>query len=115
MQIVRWLRRSVFVLATIAVGLAWSARAQTPPTPAANPDLVAFLSQYQKPELMPIAKGVHLAFAYDFGNVMYAEGEDGVVVVDTGWAVERARASLAAYRAQVSRMNRPGFSGDSFS
>jgi alkyl sulfatase BDS1-like metallo-beta-lactamase superfamily hydrolase len=64
--------------------------------PALDPGLSAFLDRFEVPKLIPITERVSLAFAFDLANVVVIEGEDGVILIDTGWKVELAREIRAA-------------------
>ncbi|MEL6661716.1 MAG: MBL fold metallo-hydrolase, partial [Pseudomonadota bacterium] len=63
-----------------------------------SPKLVEYQERYE-PALVQASPRVHAAFAYDYANYGYIEGDDGVIVVDTGWFPDQARRSMADYRA----------------
>lgn len=51
-----------------------------------------------KPQIDRVAEGVFLARGFGQGNAVILEGEDGVVVFDTGDSYEHGKAMLAAFR-----------------
>ena len=46
---------------------------------------------------------VHMAFGYDYANFSFIEGDDGVIVVDTGFYSNPAARALADYRKLVKK------------
>lgn len=48
--------------------------------------------------LIKINDRIHQAFAYDFSNIFFIEGSDGIIVIDSGWSAEAAARALADYR-----------------
>lgn len=63
-------------------------------TPA---EMVAHATEFEQ-GLFEAAEGVWVAIGYGIANVIFVEGEDGVIVVDTMESVEAAAEVLAAYR-----------------
>lgn len=70
--------------------------AADPQDQAVDEGLATFLARYDEPRLIPITERVSLAFAFDLANVVVIEGEDGVILIDTGWKVELAQEIRAA-------------------
>ena len=64
--------------------------------PVLDEGLGRFLERYAQPALIPITERVSLAFAFDLANVVVIEGDDGVILIDTGWKVELAQEIRAA-------------------
>jgi len=62
-----------------------------------NPDLVKFQERY-KEGLVKVSDRVHAAFAFDYSNYGYIEGDNGIILVDTGWFPGQAKRSIAEYR-----------------
>jgi len=58
---------------------------------------------FKKPELKKIGSRVTMAFSYDYSNFTFIEGEDGVIVVDTGFYTNNAKHALDDYRKLVSK------------
>jgi alkyl sulfatase BDS1-like metallo-beta-lactamase superfamily hydrolase len=56
-----------------------------------------------KPQVDRVAEGVFLARGFGQGNAVILEGEDGVVVFDTGDSYEHGKAMLAAFRAHSTK------------
>ncbi len=65
--------------------------------PKVNAELVTFHERYQ-PSLVRASDSVHAAYAYDYSNYGYIEGDDGVIVVDAGWFPGQGQRSMADYR-----------------
>ena len=63
---------------------------------ALDPGLGAVIKRFETPQLMAITDRVSLAFAFDLANVVVIEGDDGVILIDTGWKVELAQEIRAA-------------------
>jgi len=62
-----------------------------------NPELAKFHERY-KPALVKTSPRVHAVNSYDYSAYGYIEGDDGVIVVDTGWFPGQAKRSIADYR-----------------
>jgi alkyl sulfatase BDS1-like metallo-beta-lactamase superfamily hydrolase len=65
--------------------------------------LAQYLSRYAEPQLIPITDRVSLAFAFDLANVVVIEGDDGIILIDTGWKVELAQEIRAAIREKTQK------------
>ncbi|PLW67218.1 alkyl sulfatase dimerization domain-containing protein [Pseudohalioglobus lutimaris] len=92
--------KKYFVLALLL--LAGPVYADMPtPKPAVNPALAAFQDNLDDPQLIELGrKGrVHMVFGYDYSNWTIIEGDDGLIVVDSGWFVERTQQAISDYRA----------------
>jgi alkyl sulfatase BDS1-like metallo-beta-lactamase superfamily hydrolase len=70
--------------------------AAAPASENLNEGLATFLSRFAEPKLIPITERVSLAFAFDLSNVVVIEGDEGVILIDTGWKVELAQEIRAA-------------------
>jgi alkyl sulfatase BDS1-like metallo-beta-lactamase superfamily hydrolase len=68
----------------------------------ANPELLERMKLYEEEKLVKLGERVHVAANYDYSNYAYIEGDDGIIVVDTGWFPSQAKRSLADFREQVS-------------
>ena len=83
------------LLGALVLACSVSAAAETQPQPV-DQGLATFLARYDEPRLIPITERVSLAFAFDLANVVVIEGDDGVILIDTGWKVELAQEIRAA-------------------
>ena len=70
-----------------------------------DPGLGAVLERFETPQLMTITDRVSLAFAFDLANVVVIEGDDGVILIDTGWKVELAQEIRAAIAEKTEKAN----------
>ncbi len=52
----------------------------------------------EEARLIKINDRIHQAFAYDFSNIFFIEGDDGIIVVDSGWSADAAAKALSDYR-----------------
>ena len=75
-------------------------------TPAVNPELEIFQDKLDNPQLVSfgINNRVNMVFGYDYSNWSILDGDDGLVIVDTGWFIERTKQALQDFR--KSRNNR---------
>ena len=89
---------SVFVLG----GCASTPRAPEPVEPHVHPELEALAKRVAEPQLIRVSPRVHVAYAYDFANITFIEGDGGVIAIDAGWNAGAAAEAIAAYREQVS-------------
>lgn len=62
-----------------------------------NPGLAQYHERY-KEELVKVSDRVYAAYAYDYSNYGYIEGDDGIIVVDAGWFPGQAKRSIADLR-----------------
>lgn len=63
-----------------------------------NPQLLAFHEQFATPTLQKMSNRVYGAFAFEYSNFTFIEGDDGVIVVDTGWYRGGMTRALAEFR-----------------
>ena len=70
--------------------------------PSVHPELQELADRVSEPHMIQVSPRVHVAYAYDFANITFIEGSDGVIVIDAGWSAEAAKEAIAAYRAEVS-------------
>ena len=75
--------------------------AAAPAEQMVNPKLAKRMELY-KPSLQPVGDRVHAVIGYDYSNYAYIEGDDGIIVIDTGWFPGQAKRSIADYREQIS-------------
>ena len=80
--------------------------AQTPAarkvTLAVHPELQELAERVSAPRMIRVSPRVHVAYAYDFANITFIEGDDGIIVIDAGWSTEAAASAIAAYADEVS-------------
>ncbi len=83
------------LLALMAVPFVGAAAGQAPPSqPRVHPELQALSERASEPRLIKVSPRVYVAYAYDFANITFIEGDDGIVVIDAGWDTDvRSRAS----------------------
>lgn len=93
-------RPMLAMLAGLLLALLLSAcgAAPPPPPPSATPEDLKAHSEEFRQELIDVAPGVRVAVGWGIANVIFLEGPDGVVVVDTMETMEAAAEILAAYR-----------------
>jgi len=65
--------------------------------PRIQPALKAHGDLYAK-QVYKLGKSVHVAVGWDLANIIMIEGDDGIVIVDTGLDLGRAREMLAEFR-----------------
>ena len=90
---------AVFSVVCIATPIA--AQRATDGTPV-NPQLLAFHERFTTPTLKKLSNSVYGAFAFEYSNFTFIEGDDGVIVVDTGWYRGGMTRALAEFR-KISR------------
>ena len=81
----------------ILVG-AFAAQAKAPDLGPANPELVKFQQQFEEEVLVPAGPKVYAAFGYEYSNFSFIEGDDGIIVIDTGWFPDATARALAQLR-----------------
>lgn len=69
-------------------------------TPGVNPELEKFQDKLDDPQFISfgIDKRVNMVFGYEYSNWTILDGDDGLVIVDTGWFVERTRQAIQDFR-----------------
>ena len=70
---------------------------------AANHELVSFHKQFDQAAMIPVADNVHMAFAYEYANLSFIEGDDGVIAIDAGFYPNTTRRALDDYRKITSK------------
>jgi alkyl sulfatase BDS1-like metallo-beta-lactamase superfamily hydrolase len=94
----------LFMLAMMNVGIANASSAKNAPTtvtkiaPNANAELVKFHERFQPAQLVKMGDRVHMSFGHDYANFTFIEGDDGVIMVDTGFQINRAKHALEDFR-----------------
>jgi uncharacterized sulfatase len=88
------------LLSFSAFAFAGAALEVPPVTPAVNADLEKFQENLDKPQLLDfgVNNRVTMVFGYDYSNWTIIDGDDGLVIVDTGWFIERTRQALRDFR-----------------
>lgn len=84
-----------FCLVSNAVAIA-----AAPADQMVNPQLAKRMELY-KPELIQVGERVHAAFGYSPSNYGYIEGDDGIIVIDSGWYPGESKRSINDYRKLV--------------
>ena len=69
----------------------------------AHPALIKFHEQFKNETLVPIGDRVYAAFAYEYSNFSFIEGDDGIIVVDTGWFGDASQRALDALRKKTNK------------
>ncbi|MBE9549236.1 MAG: MBL fold metallo-hydrolase, partial [Proteobacteria bacterium] len=69
-------------------------------TPGVNPELEKFQDKLDDPQFISLGidKRVNMVFGYEYSNWTILDGDDGLVIVDTGWFVERTRQAIQDFR-----------------
>ena len=65
--------------------------------PQVNTKLMAFQDQF-KPELVKMGERVYMAFGYDYANFAFIEGDDGLIIIDTGWFSGQVQPAIDAFQ-----------------
>ena len=68
------------------------------PVPAANPALLKHQQRFSDAELIQVQDNIYVAHGYDMSNIIFVEGPEGLVVMDTGFRVEKASRAIDAIR-----------------
>lgn len=94
--------KAVATAAVAAFVFSASAQAQqATPLPVVKPRILPALKAhgdlYAK-QVYKLGKSVHVAVGWDLANIIMIEGDDGIVIVDTGLDLGRAREMLAEFR-----------------
>jgi len=95
-----------FSICVLALGMGLSAgsiAAQeldtlTPPQPAANPALLTHQERFAEAEIITVKDNIYVAHGFDMCNMIFVEGPDGLIVMDTGMREEKAARAIAAVR-----------------
>ena len=70
--------------------------------PQIHPELLELAERVAEPRFIPVSPRVTVAYAFDFANITFIEGDDGIIVIDAGWSPDAAREAIVAYGAEVS-------------
>jgi len=73
-----------------------------PLSQASHERLARFHEQFASPSWIEVAPRVHAGFAYDYSNFSIIEGDEGLILVDSGWFPGSVAKAEEAYRAQYS-------------
>lgn len=68
------------------------------PTPSANKALLAHQQRFSEAEIIRVQDNIYVAHGFDMSNIIFIEGPEGLVVMDTGFRVEKAQLAIAAIR-----------------
>ena len=60
------------------------------PKPGVNPKLAAHQEKFLPARVEKVRDRIYFAIGYDLGNMVFVEGDDSVIVIDTLWMVENA-------------------------
>lgn len=63
-----------------------------------NPVLTEFHARFAVEKLVSVGDSVTVAFAYDYANFSFIEGDDGVILIDSGFYGDATKRALAAFR-----------------
>lgn len=78
----------------------------TPPEPAVNKTLQAHQNKYSPARLERFSDRIYFTRGYGYANMIFVEGDDGIIVIDTSWRVETAAKALSDFR-QQSKSTKP--------
>jgi alkyl sulfatase BDS1-like metallo-beta-lactamase superfamily hydrolase len=92
---------SIFILCATIVGCA-SAPPERHVAPAVHPELQEIADRVSEPRMIRVSPRVHVAYGYDFANITFIEGDDGVIVIDAGWSADDAGKAIATYAQDIS-------------
>jgi alkyl sulfatase BDS1-like metallo-beta-lactamase superfamily hydrolase len=92
----------VLLCLLLCTGMPSLAAPGAPAEQMVDPSLLAIHEHYQ-PELVKVGGNVHAAFAFDYSNFAFIEGDDGIILVDAGWFPGPASRALEALRKRTSK------------
>lgn len=97
------MRLIILLLAAAVFGLSETAFADSknqlrPPAPAANKALLDHQTRFSKANIIRVQDNIYVAHGFDMSNIIFIEGPEGLVVMDTGFRVEKANKAIAAIR-----------------
>ncbi len=58
--------------------------------PSVRPKLIAMGEMAAEASLVKVNDRIYQAFGYDFSNIYFVEGDDGIIVIDSDWAASSA-------------------------
>ncbi|MFP6654089.1 MAG: MBL fold metallo-hydrolase, partial [Myxococcota bacterium] len=67
-----------------------------------HPELQELADRAHAPRLIQVSPRIHVAYAYDFANITFIEGDDGIIVIDAGWSAAAASEAIRAFAQEVS-------------
>jgi uncharacterized sulfatase len=96
---------TITFLVTVSIGKSSAANAVAIKrvAPAVNSELDKFQKKFVPPKLVKMGDKVKMAFGYDYANFAFIEGNDGVIMIDTGFYSNRAQHALDDYRKLVKK------------
>jgi len=92
-----WYGRRALVVALQGSGLDPAIPAEYRVAPSIHPELEEHSKLYEK-QLLKVGKRVHVAIGYGLANITFIEGDEGLIVVDTGETIAQAEEVLADLR-----------------
>lgn len=97
-----WFGRRVAVIALSGSGLDPAIPVEYRVAPSVHPELAAHTKRYAK-QWVTVGKRVHVAIGYGLANLVFIEGDTGMIVVDTGENLDQAEAVLAELRTRTEK------------
>lgn len=91
----------ILALSVFAFGCA-STPAERNVVPAVHSELQELADRVSAPRMIQVSPRIHVAYSYDFANITFIEGDDGVIVIDAGWSAEAAGEAIKAFAQDVS-------------
>jgi alkyl sulfatase BDS1-like metallo-beta-lactamase superfamily hydrolase len=102
------IKMTMNLVGTLLIAMTSIAFASTEPfkplEPSANQKLVDFQQKnFTRAQLIKMGERVRMSIGYSYANFTFIEGDDGVIVVDTGLFTNRAKHALSDYQKLVDK------------
>ena len=90
----------IILMMSLSLLAAWSFAGAPVVTPAVNAELEIFQDKLDDPQLISFGVDgrVNMVHGYDYSNWSIIDGDDGLVIVDTGWFIERTKQAIQDFR-----------------
>ena len=98
MHLIFWQKSNTKRIETLILLMLIFLLSQTGFSQHVNEQLAKFHEQFDNPHIIKVGERVYHAFGYEYANIAWVIGDEGVIVIDAGWFPGAAKAALKDFR-----------------